>query len=267
MNYKTDSISIDGFTMKYLKFGEGSETLVILPGLSAQSVIPLAPYIAKKYESLTKDFTVYLFDRRFNVPAEYSVSDMACDTVKVIEALKLQSISLFGASQGGMIALTIAAEYPELVKKLVIVSTVMHIDTKRFSIINQWITLAEKNDSKGLYLAISEKVYPKDYFEKYKQAFCQIAKTMTKQDHKRFIILANGAKSFDISNSAEKIKCPVLYIGDEYDAVFTDKPEKEIEQLLGINDHFEIKMFSGFGHALYDTLPDFCKIMLHFLIQ
>ena len=67
-----------------------------------------ADAVAQEYSLLADDYTVYMFDRRKEVPETYSVSDMARDTAAVFRALGLSQVSLFGASQGGMIAMTIA---------------------------------------------------------------------------------------------------------------------------------------------------------------
>jgi pimeloyl-ACP methyl ester carboxylesterase len=48
----------------------------------------------------------------------YSLSDMAADTVGLMNALGFESVHLVGASLGGMIAQTIAIEYPSRVRSL-----------------------------------------------------------------------------------------------------------------------------------------------------
>ena len=265
VNYTTEKASVNGFSMEYLKFGSGSRILVILPGLSVQSVIPFAPAIVRQYERFSNDFTVYLFDRRADVPPVYTVRDMALDTVSVMKSLGLDRISLFGTSQGGMMSMVIASEYPELVEKLVLVSTAMHVDEGRFSVIREWITFAEKKDSEGLYLSLGEKVYPKEFFEQNKDAFSMFATTVTDAELKKFIILANGIKGFDVRQKADNIRCPVLVAADEYDAVIQGKPYEEIRKHLQKNDRLEVRFFNGFGHALYDTAPGFGKCMLDFL--
>lgn len=48
----------------------------------------------------------------------YTLSDMAADTVGLMDALGFDSVHLVGASMGGMIAQTIAIEYPHRVRSL-----------------------------------------------------------------------------------------------------------------------------------------------------
>jgi len=48
----------------------------------------------------------------------YTLSDMAADTVGLLDALELDSAHIIGASMGGMIAQTIAIEHPDRVRSL-----------------------------------------------------------------------------------------------------------------------------------------------------
>ena len=50
--------------------------------------------------------------------ASYTLSDMAADTVGLMDALDFSSVHLVGASMGGMIAQTVAIEYPARVRSL-----------------------------------------------------------------------------------------------------------------------------------------------------
>ena len=50
--------------------------------------------------------------------ATYTLSDMAADTVGLLDALGLESAHIVGASMGGMIAQTVAIEYPDRVRSL-----------------------------------------------------------------------------------------------------------------------------------------------------
>jgi pimeloyl-ACP methyl ester carboxylesterase len=58
-----------------------------------------------------------LLTRRFGAD-QYTLEDMALDTVGLLDALKLESVHLVGVSMGGMIAQTVAATRPRRVRSL-----------------------------------------------------------------------------------------------------------------------------------------------------
>ena len=61
--------------------------------------------------------------------ATYTVSDMAADSVGLLDALALDSAHIVGASMGGMIAQTIAIEYPDRVRSLTSIMSTTGDDT------------------------------------------------------------------------------------------------------------------------------------------
>ena len=93
--------------MNYFSFGSGKKTFVIIPGLSVQSILLFKDIIKSSYEIFSEDFTVYVLDRKENIPADYSIHEMAEDTAQVMKNLNLHDAHIFGASQGGMIAMEI----------------------------------------------------------------------------------------------------------------------------------------------------------------
>ena len=157
--------------MEYFKFGQGEKSMVILPGLSVISVMKSAHAIEEAYAPMASDFTIYVLDRRLDMPEVYTISDMASDTVSVLSALGLSDIYLFGASQGGMIAMTIAIEAPELVSKLALGSTSAAVKADGATELPNWVELAEKKDATALYLAFGEALYPAEMFASYKDVF------------------------------------------------------------------------------------------------
>ena len=139
MATQIQTVETDSFSMDYFQFGQGEDVFVILPGLSVQSVMGFADAVADAYKLLSDDYTIYVFDRRKELPTDYSVYDMARDTAEAFKALGLNRINLFGASQGGMIAMVIAVEHPELVQKLILGSTSACVEDTQMQTIEKWI--------------------------------------------------------------------------------------------------------------------------------
>ena len=146
MSNQLKSVNLGSFSLDYLRFGRGEEALIILPGLSAQSVLGQADAIERAYAPLANDFDVYLVDQRATPPDPYPIHDIAQDTYQALRAIGLTRINLFGVSLGGMIAQDLSASHPEFVQKLVLGSTSTFVWDKPRQIIEQWITLAEQGD-------------------------------------------------------------------------------------------------------------------------
>lgn len=259
-------VQADSFAMDYLRFGNGARNLVIIPGVSVQSVMNYAESITASYKLLTEDFTVYVLDRRKDMPDSYSVYDMARDTAEAIKALHLERVSIFGASQGGMIAMKIAIDYPELVEALILGSTAARVTEESFTVIDRWIQLAKAGDSEGLYLSFGEAVYPEAVFEQSRSMMIEAAKSVTPEDLKRFITVSEGMRGFDVTGDLQKIKCPVLVIGSNDDRVLGGEASVQIMGSLKGRPDCELFMYDGYGHAAYDLAPDYRERMLKFLV-
>ena len=262
MSIEIKNVNCGDALLKYFSFGEGRKVMVILPGLSVQSVMGSAAAIKAQYKIFEKEYTVYVLDRRDNLPDTYTMEDMARDTACALRKLGLHDTYIFGASQGGMLAMLIAIEYPELVKKLVLGSTAPSVSDECLKDFEEWTILAKKGDAEGLYMNFCESIYPPEMFEKYKGVFLEFAKMTTGDDLARFAILADATKGFDISDRLEKISCPTLVLGVKGDKVVGEDGSKIIaEKISNSKAYFYDKKY---GHSAFDTAPDYTERVYNF---
>ena len=264
MSIPIETVRTKEFTMDFFRFGKGSKTLVILPGLSIQSVMAAADAIAAAYQSLEDSFTVYVFDRRAELPAAYSVRKMAQDTAEAFQFLGLENVCIFGASQGGMLALVIAIEHPELVGRIALGSSSAHVQESQYRVLEKWVRLARDRDRVGLYLEYGKEIYPPEIFAQYRETLTAAASAVTDDDLERFVILAEGTKGFDVTDELERIQCPVLAVGVFEDSVLDSDATMEIAEKLDSRPDFKLYMYTGYGHAAFDTAPDYRERLLRF---
>lgn len=80
-NAKNGTIAIGDTEMCYVSFGFGKKTLVLLPGLSdgLTTVKGKALLLAIPYRLFFKDYTVFMFSRKNDLPDHYSIREMASD--------------------------------------------------------------------------------------------------------------------------------------------------------------------------------------------
>ncbi len=264
MPIAAERIETNGFRMDYFRFGRGRKTLVILPGLSLQSVMHAADAVAHAYRLLTDDFTICVFDRRRELPAAYTVREMARDTEKAIRSLGPDPVCIFGASQGGMIAMQIAIDCPDLVQKLALGSTCCRVTPAQYRTVSRWIQLAAENKIEELYAAFGEALYPPDVYERLRPYFADAAKTVTREEIDRFICLARGMKDFDVTQELGRITCPTLVIGSSDDRVLGAQAGAQLAERFRDRADCAFYTYDGCGHAAYDTAPDYPERLLRF---
>ena len=265
MSIPIETVKTAEFEMQYFRFGTGARPFVILPGLSVQSVMGAAEAVAGAYADFAEDYTVYVFDRRSELPETYSVYQMGLDTAEAMRSLGLFGADVFGASQGGMMAQVIAIEAPELVHRLVLGSTTSHIKPEDEPVFDEWLQLARAKDGPALYDAFGKAIYPEAVYEQYRDALLAAGATVTEEEFRRSITLTEGMRGFNVTDRLDRIQCPVLVIGVLEDAVLESDATMEIAVKLDEKPGFSLYLYTGYGHAAFDTAPDYRERMLRFL--
>lgn len=263
MSIDIRTVRTDTFEMDYFRFGEGERTFVILPGLSIKSVMLSADLVAAQYKEMHEGFTTCVFDRRKEVPEVCSIEDMARDTAEAMKALGLRDVCLFGASQGGMIAMVIAMEHPELVDKLILGSTAAR--SANNPVLNSWKQFAREGRAVDLYLEFGKDIYPAETFEAYRNVLTDIGRSVTQEELKRFLIMAGALDDFDVMDRLNKIECPVFVIGSKDDGVIPAEETQRMIDELKDRPGFRSFMYEGYGHACFDTAPDYREKLLEFM--
>lgn len=110
--------------MEYAVLGRGPRTLVNLPG-GPGSELPTG-LMARLTESrfrpfLRAGYAVWTVTRPRGMPPGHTVSDMAADCARFVQEYVGAPVDLLlGESYGGMVALHVAAEHPEVARRVVL---------------------------------------------------------------------------------------------------------------------------------------------------
>ena len=258
------TVSAEGTEMDYIVFGSGEKSFVILPGLSVHSVMGLADAIAEAYKDFSEEYTVYVFDRAKNIESGYTVRDMAEDTAAALKELNIKNADVFGASQGGMIAQYLAVDHPELVHKMILGSTLAKPNDTFIQTIDEWISLAEAKDEKGLLESFVDKVYSEATLKAYRETLITSNTGISDEEYRRFIILAEACKTFDCYDELSSVQCPVLVIGSEGDNVVTAEGSRQIAEALDCECYLYDE---GYGHGVYDEAADYKQRCMDFFAE
>lgn len=237
----------------YNKFGSGPRIIVCFQGLMFENK-PLHGLAARvfggMYDSLNKDYTVYIVTRKQGLPEGYTLSDMAGDYANMIKEEFGGPVDVLGMSTGGSIAQIFAAEHPEFVRRLVIHSSAYTL----------------KESSRDMQMRIAQLARQK----KWRTAYAEImgasslkgAKRMLKplywlislaggpvfgkpDDPSDLIITIQAEDKFNFKDRLCEIKAPTLVLGGEKDPFYDT--DMFIGTAAGIPGA-KVILYKGVGH-------------------
>lgn len=260
-NVKEASLKMGNTEMAYVSFGTGTKPLVIIPGLSLKRVKGSGQVLARMYRIFANDYRVYVFDRKEEIPEDYTIKGIAKDVAFAMYQLELSNAVVFGVSQGGMIAQYLAVHYPVLVKKLILAVTMSRQNDTTKAALNKWIELSDSNNYEGLLESSFEMVYSEKLFQRYKKFIPLVAKLGMARDLERFSRLAKSCFTCDVYEDLDKIQCPVLVLGGRLDKIVPSEAVEEIAEKLNC----PIYIYEDYGHSVYEEAHDFNERIYQFL--
>ncbi|MDP4237459.1 MAG: alpha/beta hydrolase [Bacteroidota bacterium] len=209
---------VNGLKMYYEIYGKGKPLILLHGGLGEIEMFgPNIAALAKGREVIAVDLQGH--GRTADIERPISVELMADDIAALIKFLKLGSTDIMGYSLGGGVALWTAVKYPELVDKLVVVSTPI----KRNDFYPEILGMQEQMNA-----ATAEQMKQTPMYQMY-------AKLAPKPEQWGQLIEKIGAamkKDFDLSAQVSAIKAPTLIVAGDAD-IFPPIHAVETFGLLG----------------------------------
>ena len=264
--FKNGSVKIGDTEMYYVAFGRGSKKLIVLPGLSdgLATVKGKALVLSAPFKKLLKDYTVYMFSRKNEMPEGYTIRQMAEDQAEAMKILGIDKAYVMGVSQGGMVAQFLAIDYPELVDKLILAVTAPSANEVVTDAVNTWIDMAKKGNHTDLMIDTAERMYSEKYLSKNRKFFPLLSRFTKPKSYDRFFKNAYAILNFNAKDDLKNIKCPTLIIaGSDDKTVGNEAPHLLEEGILGS----EVFIYEGLGHGAFEEANDFYDRLYEFCEQ
>lgn len=148
------------------RFGAGSESLVILPGLmdALGWNTPrrlTAELLGRYYFRTLGEYDVWVASRPPGLPAGASAKQMATWYAELLEQLRVENESthLLGLTLGGAIATYLARDYPQFVDSLVLVACGTALGDQGSVTVRRWRELAQAERWNDLHVEYSKQMY------------------------------------------------------------------------------------------------------------
>ena len=249
---------------EYIRFGAGKRNLIMLPGLGdgLKTVGGTALPMALMYRMFAKDFTVYMFSRREDLPTGHSTRDMAKDLAEAMDALGIEKADILGVSMGGMIAQWLAIDYPERVGKLILTVTAARPNDTLKESVEEWMDQARAGEHTALMDSNLKRIYSDKYYRQNKWMIPLLGVLTKPKRYDRFLTLAEACLNHNAYAELASIKTPTFVIGGGRDqAIGPDAAGELAKRIPGAS----LKIYPQWGHGLYEEAKDFNDIVLAFL--
>ena len=218
---------------------------------------------------MARDASILLFDARGQGQTGTgreppSLAGHARDPADLLQHLRLSGANLAGVSHGGHVALTLAAERPDLVRSVAVSGLGAQYGPRVRLILSSWI---ETLQDRGLTAWAREAlplVFGEPFLKGHESFLEQIEASLAQRNdpdallgHMRALLRYPDPRA-----QAEAVRCPVLVLYGEDDPLLGSGQAVNLARIC----RGEAKCFSGAGHTLPAEAPrDFVACLLQFL--
>ncbi len=279
--YEVKRAKLEGdINLAYVEKGNGAETLLFVHGLGSYLRVwqPNLDSLSKQFRCIALDLPGYGLSSKGDYA--YDMSFYSTVLINFIEKLDLQSVNLVGHSMGGQIAMTLALEKPEFLKRLILVAPA-GLETfsadqaellKNFTspehIRNTSETKIKANLAQGFYQTPEEAKFMVEDRINMRQArdFDTYATAVSKS--------VSGMLAEPVFDRLGDIVLPVLILFGEEDALIPNRyfnnsttTEKLAQQAVAKMPKAQMKMISEAGHLVqFEKYEEVNQAILKFLM-
>ncbi len=257
-------IAVAGGTIAYDAAGSGHPVLFI-SGLNG-----VGRYWAPQVPLFSKHFHMITYDQRGTggsdqVQREFSVDQMAEETVALMDALNIERAHIVGMSTGGAIGQTLAIVHPQRVAKLALCSTWTHCDAwfRRLFHARRDLYRQAGADLHAQFHPLF--LYSPDYVNAHDAEIEEErSRAPTKSSPVEVAIgRIDALLAFDRRAGLAQIKAPTLVMGSSNDFITPSYFSKALTQAI---PGAQLAMFDGGGHSFTKTrAEEFNRTLLAFL--
>lgn len=258
MRVKESEAEINGINIYYREYGAG-EPLLMIMGLSANADWWGDRFI-KRFAEL---YHVVAYDNRGagrsgKPEGPYPIPLMASDAIGLMDHLGWDSAHIMGASMGGMIAQEIALEYPDRVRRLVLLCTNCGGKEQVLAapeVYNLLHTPREGLSDEDMARLSLPLLFPQRYIEENPQLMEEIVKNylIAPIEPKCFVWQITGVSTWSSHSRLADLRHPTLIAAGSEDVLIP--PENSRILAEAIPDSRLVEM-EGTGHGFQAMCPD-----------
>jgi aminoacrylate hydrolase len=259
-------ISIGDGSLYYEEHGSG-EPLLLVPGLGG-----VGATFFKQLPELSRRYRVIVHDHRGCGQSDrtlmrYSVEQMTQDTLRLMDALKIERAHFLGHSTGGAIGQIIATQEPRRLGKLILSSTWTHCDAFFTRLFEARHAVLKHSGPMGYLRASTAALYPPWWLAQHETLAAEQERQQAASFPPVEVVLSRieAIMRFDRRGELSRIRTPTLVTVAVDDMV---TPLYFSQALAKAIPGAKLKVFEAGGHMPYHVIDaEYTRAVLDFLDQ
>ena len=234
----------------YVRFGKGDNILIVFsggPGNTLPSGFMLRMF--GQFKQISKSYVIYVMGRKSDLPEGYTTRDMAEDYAEVIrDEFDGGPMDVMGTSYGGLIAQHLAADHPELVRRLVIAMSVYQFSDEGNKLDMRYAELLSEGKKRAALKSLAPIIEGgriKKAFMKFFMGYVGPLLWSTPDNPSDLLVEGKAELAHNTKDRLAEIKVPTLVIGGDKD--YYCPAERLRETAAGIPDA-RLVLYEGRGH-------------------
>ena len=255
------SVQINGINTEYHLYGEG-EPLLLIHGLGSSG-----RDWEMQIDAFSGLFQVVVYDVRGHgmsekPPGPYSVPLFAKDCAELLRILGFNKVHVVGISMGGMIALQLAADFPDMVQDLVIINSGPDLvvrSIKDLILLWQRLIIVKLLGMRKMGEVLSKRLFPKPGQEDLREIFVE---RWAENDPRAYNLTLKGLVGWSVVEKLSSITCPTLVVAADQDYTPLEVKTAMVDQI----PNAQLAVIEDAHHAAPMEYPDrFNQILKDFL--
>jgi len=258
--------AVTGYPFTVNTKGDGSQAILFIPGFASSGNVWEATINALPSNYKSYSFTMAGFA---GVPAQAnsSVKYWEAQIVQYIHDLNIEKPIIIGHSMGGAMAMAIASDYPDLVKKIIVVDALPCLPV----MMNPNFRSVENINCDEMVKNMMS-MPNKEFLDQQKNSVARLVadtsrySTITNwgvnSDRETFAKIYCEISNIDLRSDINKIKCPSLVLLESYFKLMKPNIEEQYKNLKNVNLQYADK---GLHFIIYDDQEWYLRQVLNFL--
>lgn len=208
-------------------------------------------------------FRVLLYDCRGQGQSDkplgpYSTAFHAYDLLALLDALGIHQAHIVGLSNGGAVAMHLAAGHPDRVARLVLADTLVRVDAVLQATLASWLAALDAGGPLLRLEVATPWVWGREFLENDTTILPTLRDKAAGADPDALRALIRGLQGFDIRDRLESIQAPTMVLVGEEDVL---TPLRHARALSEAIPNAQLVTVANAGHILMIEQPEVFNIL------